>query len=82
MLTIVESIPQLVEYANTLLDDFPEWAELGDDETSRRSAWRLRVSRPLGDGELSLVRQSSSTGRPLGEAKGSELFFWTTFSEG
>jgi REP-associated tyrosine transposase len=49
-----------------LLDDFPEWAELGGDETSRRSAWRLRVARPLGDVELSLVRQSSSTGRPLG----------------
>ena len=49
-----------------LLDDFPEWAELGGDERSRRKAWRRRVARPLDESELARVRQSSSNGRPLG----------------
>jgi len=49
-----------------LLDDFPEWAELGANEKSRRAAWRRRVARPLDDAELSRVRESSATGRPLG----------------
>jgi putative transposase len=49
-----------------LLDDFPEWIELGSTEASRRSAWRRRVARPLDDAELLHVRLASSTGRPLG----------------
>lgn len=49
-----------------LLDGFPEWLELGGDESSRRAAWRSRVASPLGEEDLSRVRSSASTGRPLG----------------
>ena len=51
---------------DSLLDDFPEWEDLGSDEASRRSAWRKHVARALAEPELARVRQSSSTGRPFG----------------
>ena len=51
-----------------LLDEFPEWHDLGADEPSRRAAWRRRVADPLGEGSLQDLRDSASSGRPLGEA--------------
>ena len=52
--------------ADPLLDDFPEWIELGKDEKSRCAAWRARVARPLAATDLDQIRRSSSTGRPIG----------------
>ena len=49
-----------------LLDGFPEWSGFGDDEPSRRAAWRATVARPPGRSELEAVRSSATSGRPLG----------------
>lgn len=50
-----------------LLDEFPEWSEPGGDEGSRRAAWHRRVAAPLGAEEIKRVRESASSGHPLGE---------------
>ncbi|MDB5352592.1 MAG: hypothetical protein JWN86_3839 [Planctomycetota bacterium] len=52
--------------ADPLLDNFPEWSDLGDDEPSRREAWRASVACPPGRSELEAVRASGVSGRPLG----------------
>ena len=49
-----------------LLEEFPEWRGLGADESSRRAAWRGKVADPFGDAEMTALRSSVSSGRPLG----------------
>ena len=49
-----------------LLDEFPEWLDLGDDEPARRAAWRLKVADPFRVEDLATMRASAATGRPLG----------------
>ena len=54
-------------HPDPLLDEFPEWRDLGVEEPARRAAWSRRVQDPLGEGVLQCVRDSTSSGRPLGE---------------
>ena len=53
--------------ADPLLDDFPEWAEFGDDEASRRASWRSRVALTPERSSLEAVRSSVVSGRPIGD---------------
>jgi putative transposase len=52
--------------ADPLLDDFPEWADLGGDEDERRASWRRRVAAPPDRPTLEAVRAATVGGRPLG----------------
>jgi putative transposase len=52
--------------SDPLLDDFPEWAELGASEASRRTAWRRRVAARPKRGALEAIRAAGVSGRPLG----------------
>jgi putative transposase len=49
-----------------LLSTFPEWEELGRTEPERRKRWRAKVRGVQDEAELTSVRQSLPTGRPLG----------------
>jgi putative transposase len=51
---------------DTLLDGFPEWEQLGPTEAERRRRWRLKARGPQKGDELTAVRDSLRTGRPLG----------------
>jgi len=53
--------------ADTLLDPFPEWEQLGPTEAERRRRWRLKVRGTQKLDELTAVRDSLRTGRPLGD---------------
>ena len=52
---------------DTLLSGFPEWDELGATEAERRRRWRAKVRGMQPEDELTAVRASVRTGRPLGE---------------
>jgi putative transposase len=51
-----------------LLSPFPEWGHLGRTEAERRRRWRAKVRATQRAGELTAVRDSLRSGRPLGEA--------------
>jgi putative transposase len=51
---------------DTLLNGFPEWEQLGQSEAERRRRWRVKLRSEQKQGELSAVRDSLRTGRPLG----------------
>jgi putative transposase len=51
---------------DTLLDSFPEWEHLGSSEAERRRRWRVKLRSAQKQGELTAVRDSLRTGRPLG----------------
>jgi putative transposase len=51
---------------DTLLDGFPEWEHLGPTEAERRRRWRAKVRGAQKRDELTAVRDSLRTGRPLG----------------
>jgi putative transposase len=51
-----------------LLSPFPEWEQLGRTEAERRRRWRAKVRAAQRAGELTAVRDSLRSGRPLGEA--------------
>jgi len=52
--------------ADALVDDFPEWEQHGPSEAERRRRWRLKVRGRQKEEELTAVRDSLRTGRPLG----------------
>ena len=49
-----------------LLNDFPEWSELANDEASRRATWRSHVALRPERSALESVRASVISGRPIG----------------
>jgi putative transposase len=49
-----------------LLSPFPEWAELGGTEAERRKRWRVKVPASQKEAELTAVRVSLLSGKPLG----------------
>jgi putative transposase len=51
---------------DTLLDGFPEWEQLGPSEAERRRRWRAKLRSQHKQDELTAVRDSLRTGRPLG----------------
>jgi putative transposase len=51
-----------------LLSPFPEWEELGRTEAERRRRWRAKLRSEQDDNELTSVRASLQSGRPLGAA--------------
>ena len=51
---------------DTLLDGFPEWEQLGPSEVERRRRWRAKLWSAQKQDELTAVRDSLRTGRPLG----------------
>lgn len=51
-----------------LLSPFPEWQELGRTEAERRRRWRAKVRTTQCEEELTAVRDSLRSGRPLGES--------------
>ena len=51
---------------DTLLDGFPEWEHLGPSEVERRRRWRAKLRSEQEQDELTAVRDSLRTGRPLG----------------
>jgi putative transposase len=52
--------------ADALLDPFREWERLGPTDPERRRRWRLKVRGRQKLDELTAVRDSLRTGRPLG----------------
>jgi putative transposase len=52
---------------DALLSPFPEWARLGATESERRRRWRGKIRAAQRESELSAVRSSLRTGRPLGQ---------------
>ena len=52
--------------SDPLLDDFPEWRDLGADEASRRASWRARVALTPERSALEAVRSAVVSGRPIG----------------
>jgi putative transposase len=50
----------------TLLDGFPEWKQLGPSEAERRRRWRAKLRSAQKQDELTAVRDSLRTGRPMG----------------
>jgi putative transposase len=57
---------------DALLSPFPEWEELGRTEAERRRRWRTKVHAPQGEAELTSVRGSLRSGRPLGTPEWTE----------
>ncbi len=53
--------------SDPLLDDFPEWTELGGGEAQRRASWRGRIAAPPERSTLEAVRAAGVSGRPLGD---------------
>ena len=51
---------------DTLLDGFPQWEHLGPSEVERRRRWRAKLRTAQKQDELTAVRDSLRTGRPLG----------------
>ena len=51
---------------DTLVSPFPEWDELGRTEAERRRRWRAKVGMAQSEAELTAVRGSLRSGRPLG----------------
>ena len=51
---------------DALLDSFPEWEHLGPTEAERRRRWRAKLRSAQKQDELTAVRDSLRTGRPLG----------------
>jgi putative transposase len=51
---------------DSLLSGFPEWDELGPTDAERRRRWPLKVRGGQPEGELTAVRESLRSGRPLG----------------
>src|SRR5262245_17838983 len=49
-----------------LLSPIPEWDALGQSESERRKRWRAKVCAPQKEIELTAVRNSVRSGRPLG----------------
>jgi putative transposase len=49
-----------------LLSPIPEWDELGQSESERRKRWRAKVCAPQKEIEVTAVRNSLRSGRPLG----------------
>ena len=54
--------------ADPLLSKFPEWQELGVDESERQGRWRDKVVSGQTDTELATIRRSLGSGRPFGSA--------------
>jgi putative transposase len=52
--------------ADPLLDGFPEWEQLGPTEAERRRRWRMKVGGRQKEDELTAIRDSLRSGRPLG----------------
>jgi putative transposase len=55
-------------HPDPLLSPLPEWNRLGDTEPRRQARWQLQVASPQEETELSAIRASVRTGRPLGTA--------------
>jgi putative transposase len=55
--------------ADSLLDPFPEWEQLGRTEAQRRARWRRKVRAGQNEAELAAVRASLRSGRPFGAAE-------------
>jgi len=55
-----------------LVDSFPEWEELGRTEAERRRRWRAKVRAAQNQAELTTVRSSLRSGRPLGAPEWTE----------
>jgi putative transposase len=55
-----------------LLSPFPEWEELGRTEAERRRRWRSQVCAAQSEAELTSVRSSLRSGRPLGASEWTE----------
>jgi putative transposase len=53
---------------DALLDGFPEWEHLGRSETERRRRWRTKLRSAQKQDELTAIRDSLRTGRPMGSA--------------
>jgi putative transposase len=51
---------------DTLLDGFPEWEQLGSSPAERRQRWRAKLRSKQKQDELTAIRDSLRTGRPLG----------------
>jgi putative transposase len=51
-----------------LLSPFPEWEELGRTEAERRRRWRAKVRSVQDETDLTSIRASLQSGRPLGAA--------------
>jgi hypothetical protein len=49
-----------------VLNGFPEWEQLGRTEVERRRRWRVKVRAAQAESELTAVRRSLQSGRPLG----------------
>jgi putative transposase len=54
--------------ADALLSTFPEWEHLGSTQSQRRRHWRQKVRASQREAELTAIRTSLRSGRPLGEA--------------
>ena len=54
---------------NPLVDAFPQFEALGRTPAERGKRWAAKVVTPLKEDELSRIRESSRTGRPLGDAE-------------
>ncbi len=52
-----------------LLSPFPEWEQLGRTDAERRRRWRVKLHASQRKEELTAVRDSLRTGRPLGEPR-------------
>jgi putative transposase len=50
-----------------LLSPFPEWEHLGSTEAARRRRWRAKVRARQDGDEVTAIRSSVRSGRPLGE---------------
>jgi putative transposase len=50
-----------------LLSPFPQWEQLGRTEGARRRRWRAKLCAAQRQGELTAIRDSLRSGRPLGE---------------
>jgi putative transposase len=57
---------------DALVSPFTEWEELGRTEAERRRRWRTKVHARQGEAELTSVRGSLRSGRPLGTPEWTE----------
>jgi putative transposase len=53
--------------ADPLLDPFPGYEGLGRTPAERQARWRRKVMAPQPESELARIRESSRTGKPLGQ---------------
>jgi putative transposase len=57
---------------DALLCSFPEWEQMGQNESERRRRWRTKVRAAQSEEELRGVRTSICTGRPFGSTAWTE----------